>query len=77
MTNEESLVNDIKTTLESIQSSLFQNAKAARDEKIIKVYEWKDFVPAIDAMNMVLTPFCDEMEWEEKVKVSLYASYSK
>ena len=26
------------------------------------------FVPALDKKMMVLTPFCDEEEWEDKVK---------
>jgi Prolyl-tRNA synthetase, C-terminal len=32
------------------------------------VLEWKDFVPALNKNDIVLTPFCNEDEWEEKVK---------
>ena len=66
--NNAQFVTDIKGMLENIQSSLLAKATAARNEKLVKVYEWKDFVPAIEKKCMVLTPFCDEKEWEEKVK---------
>jgi prolyl-tRNA synthetase len=54
--------------LETIQAAMFEKAKAGRDEKIVEVTEWKDFVPALERQCMVLTPFCDQAEWEEKVK---------
>ncbi len=53
-------------------SSLLQ-AKEGRDEKIVQVTEWKDFVPALEKQCMVLTPFCDQAEWEDNVKVRLCA----
>ncbi len=30
--------------------------------------KWEEFVPALDAGCMALTPFCDEKEWEEAAK---------
>jgi prolyl-tRNA synthetase len=59
----------IATLLEEIQMSLFEKSKRERDEKIVQVLEWKDFVPALNRQCLVLTPFCDLTEWEEKVKV--------
>ena len=50
-------------------------AKTERDEHIVKVWEWKDFVPALEKQHMILTPFCDLTEWEEQVKVCLYIEY--
>jgi Prolyl-tRNA synthetase, C-terminal len=32
--------------------------------------KWEDFVPAVERGCMVMTPFCDEAEWEDKVKVN-------
>eukprot|EP01039_Chlorochromonas_danica_P005013 gene5013-5505_t len=58
----------VPALLETIQSSLFAKAKAGRDEKIVQVTRWEDFVPALEKQCMVLTPFCDLTEWEEKVK---------
>jgi prolyl-tRNA synthetase len=47
---------------------MFQKAKAGRDENIITVLKWADFVPALEKGCLVLTPFIDNKEWEEKVK---------
>lgn len=48
---------------------MFIKAKAGRDEKMATVLKWEDFVPALEKDCLVLTPFCDLAEWEEKVKV--------
>jgi prolyl-tRNA synthetase len=57
--------------LDIIHDSMFAAAKRGRDEKMVQVTEWKDFVPALERQCLVMTPFCDIREWEEKVKVSL------
>ena len=49
---------------------MFIKAKAGRDEKMATVLKWEDFVPALERDCLVLTPFCDLAEWEEKVKVT-------
>jgi prolyl-tRNA synthetase len=56
------------TILTDIQAAMFAKAKAGRDEKLVQVTEWADFVPALNKQCLVLTPFCDEREWELKVK---------
>ena len=58
------------TKLEEIQAAMFAKAKAARDEHIVKVTEWKDFVPNLEKNNLVLTPWCggEHSDWEEHVK---------
>lgn len=61
----------VESLLVQIQADMFQRAKAERDKKIVTVTEWRDFVPALNRNCLVLTPFCDQMEWEEKVKVSI------
>lgn len=58
----------IPELLDTIQSSMFLKAKAGRDENIITVLKWDDFVPALEKGSLVLTPFIDNKEWEEKVK---------
>ncbi len=72
-------ISEIKTIipalLEEIQNNLFQKAKAGRDEKLVQVFKWDDFVPALNKNCMVLTPFCDEIEWEKKVKVRVFNNY--
>lgn len=51
-----------------IQADMFAKAKAGRDAKIRNVMKWDDFVPALNDQCLAMTPFCDEDEWEEKVK---------
>mmetsp|Transcript_24740 Transcript_24740/g.36475 ORF Transcript_24740/g.36475 Transcript_24740/m.36475 type:complete len:708 (+) Transcript_24740:67-2190(+) len=58
----------ITVMLDDIHHYLFNKSKRERDEKIVTVTEWKDFVPALNRHCLVMTPFCDQTEWEEKVK---------
>jgi prolyl-tRNA synthetase len=58
----------VSQLLTQIQSSLLEKARAGRDAKLVQVTEWADFVPALEQHCLVLTPFCDEAEWEDKVK---------
>jgi len=59
----------VPALLEVIQAALFEKAKKGRDEKIVKVYNWADFVPALNNQCLVMTPWCNNTEWEDKVKV--------
>lgn len=65
---EATVLASVQSTLEAIQQHLFNKSKAERDEKLVKVLEWKDFVPALNKQCIVLTPFVNETEWEEEVK---------
>lgn len=47
---------------------MFAKAKEDRDAHVVIVRKWADFVPSLEKRCLVLTPFCDETEWEEKVK---------
>jgi prolyl-tRNA synthetase len=60
----------VKDLLVTIQSSMIAKAKEVRDAHVIKVTEWKDFVPMLEKKNLVLTPWCggEHEEWEEWVK---------
>lgn len=62
------LKTKIPALLEQIQKDMLTRARAERDNRIKRVTEWKDFVPALQEGCMVLTPFCNETEWEETVK---------
>ena len=65
-------VNEIESKipalLNEIQASMFRVAKEGRDSKMVTVTKWEDFVPALEKGCLVLTPFCDNVEWEDKVK---------
>ncbi|KAJ1412016.1 hypothetical protein B484DRAFT_455472 [Ochromonadaceae sp. CCMP2298] len=58
----------VPALLLEIQDAMLAKARAGRDQKLVQVTKWADFVPALEQQCLVLTPFCDEKEWEEKVK---------
>lgn len=60
----------VSALLDTIHDSMFAAAKKGRDDKMVTVTKWEDFVPALEKQCLVMTPFCDIREWEEKVKVS-------
>lgn len=70
----DTISEEIPKLLDEIHFALFNKAKQGRDEKIVKVTKWNDFVPALERQCMVLTPFCDLPEWEDKVKVNYFGN---
>lgn len=66
----EDLATLLPQKLESIQNEMFIKAKTARDQHLVQVTDWKDFVPNLEKNNLVLTPWCggEYQEWEEVVK---------
>jgi len=60
----------LNTKLGTIQVNMLQAARKTRDEHLVQVTEWKDFVPNLEKSNMVLTPWCggEHQDWEEWVK---------
>ena len=56
------------TLLENIQRSLYDAADKAFKEHTIKVTNWSDFVPALNAKNVVLVPHCLTEECEDDIK---------
>lgn len=63
-----SICEDVPQALVAIQESTLSKAKAARDEKIVKIDSWQEFLPALDQRTMVLAPWCEQMECEIDVK---------
>lgn len=68
--NIDGIGETLKNKLEFIQKEMFQKAKVARDDHLVQVTEWKDFVPNLEKDNMILTPWCggEHQDWEEWVK---------
>eukprot|EP00960_Hanusia_phi_P021775 644814-Hanusia_phi.AAC.2 len=62
------IVPKLKLELELIQHRMLQRAKEEHSTRTRTVMKWEEFVPALDAGCMALTPFCDEAEWEETAK---------
>ncbi len=66
----EGLAESLLTKMEEIQDKMFQKVKKERDDHLVKVTEWKDFVPNLEKGNLILTPWCggEHQDWEEWVK---------
>jgi prolyl-tRNA synthetase len=66
----DSLASDVEAKLEEIQNNMFTKAQEFRDDHLVQVTEWKDFVPNLELHNLVLTPWCggEHTDWEEWVK---------
>lgn len=56
------------TLLDKVQQDMYDKAKAEYDSHVIKVTEWKDFVPALDKKNVLLVPFCKTETCEDNIK---------
>ncbi|CAI5739743.1 unnamed protein product [Hyaloperonospora brassicae] len=65
---EAELAVRIPALLEQVQKDMLERATVERDSHIREVTDWKAFVPALQDGCMALTPFCNEVEWEETVK---------
>ncbi|KAG8469243.1 hypothetical protein KFE25_007761 [Diacronema lutheri] len=62
------LLQKVALLLVELQHDLLARATRERDERIKRVLTWAEFVPTLDGKCMALTPFCNETEWEDKVK---------
>lgn len=58
----------IPDLLDAIHLTMYEKAKKGRDEKLVQVTRWEDFVPNLEKQCLVLTPFCDQSFWEDEVK---------
>jgi prolyl-tRNA synthetase len=63
------LTTEIPELLETIQSDLYTKAEASYREHRKKVTKWDDVISALDAKNVVLIPFCEVPECEDRIKV--------
>lgn len=64
----EDAATSIVKAVDSIQKDMLANARKLRDDSIVQVHKWEDFVPALDNKNMVLAPWCEATDCEEDVK---------
>ncbi|KAB0794905.1 hypothetical protein PPYR_11744 [Photinus pyralis] len=64
----ESAAKDLATLLENIQQNLFNKASEEFTSHTIQVTEWSQFTPNLDKKNVILSPFCGEMECEDAIK---------
>jgi len=64
----DNLAGGIKTLLNTIHDSMFARAKAERDQHMVIVRKWGDFVKTLDSKNIILAPWCEETECEDAIK---------
>lgn len=64
------LVEHARQTLDQMQKDLLEKATKERDQNVVEVRNWKDFLPALDAKKLVLAPWCEETAVEEWVKAN-------
>jgi len=62
------LETKIPEILDELHQDLYNKAKDSFDTHKVVVEEWKDFVPALNAKNVILAPWCGVMECEEDIK---------
>ncbi|CAH0391736.1 unnamed protein product [Bemisia tabaci] len=63
-------VEDVKTLLDTIQSSMLQRAKDDLNSHIKLCKDWANFCSYLDGKNIILSPFCGEISCEDKIKES-------
>ena len=62
------LENSLSKLLVEIHDNMLARATKERDEHLIIVRKWEDFVPTLDSKNMILAPWCEETECEDAIK---------
>ena len=53
---------------DTIQKEMFEKAVRERDERIKKASDWETFMSELNQKNLILTPWCEGEECEEKAK---------
>jgi prolyl-tRNA synthetase len=62
------LATAVPALLETIQREMFERARKTYHEHIVQVTKWDDIVPALDAKNTVVLPWCEVEECEDDIK---------
>ncbi|CAJ2506986.1 Uu.00g081720.m01.CDS01 [Anthostomella pinea] len=62
------IATKVPELLETIQKALYDKAETSFREHRLVLTDWTKVVPALDAKNVVLIPFCGEIACEERIK---------
>lgn len=62
--------SEIPSILEQMQKDLLEKARKDFDDHRKVVLEWKDFVPTLNAKNVIIAPWCGDSECEDDIKDS-------
>ncbi|CAK0854604.1 unnamed protein product [Prorocentrum cordatum] len=64
----DSLVDDVRATLDAIHREMYDKALAERDERLVNVDKWEELSPNLNKGRLCLVPFCGDPECEEQIK---------
>lgn len=62
------ITKSVPALLEQIQNDLFSRAQEAYYSRVKPVTNWDEIVPALDAKNVVVIPWCEEEACEDDIK---------
>lgn len=62
------LATQVPALLETIQKDMYNKAEEYFTSHRLTLNNWAEVVPALDARNVVLIPFCGEPACEEQIK---------
>jgi len=68
LTIDENLAGTISDLLNQMHGDLFQKAKTALDNQTLRVTKWEEFVPSLNKKAVVLAPWCEASECEDRIK---------
>lgn len=60
----------IPEILQEMQVGLLEKARKDFDEHRVMVHDWKDFVPTLNAKNVIVSPWCGDGDCEDDIKDS-------
>lgn len=60
----------IREILQEMQVGLLEKARVEFDEHRVLIHDWKDFVPTLNAKNVILSPWCGDADCEDDIKDS-------
>lgn len=66
---QDNFIQKIQEILDKIHNNLFEKAKKLRDQRTATVTKWDDFLSNLDSKKIILSPWCDEIECEEQIKI--------
>lgn len=64
----EDLVANVKKTMDEMHNDMYAKALKARDEHVVKISTWSEFLDQLDKRNACLAPWCEDAECEKCIK---------
>lgn len=64
------LTTEVPKLLETIQADLLAKARVLFDKHRVYVHDWADFVPTLNAKNVIVAPWCGDADCEDDIKDS-------